>query len=191
MTLVSALSHLNALTFYAISVPTETNALQRLLFSEQDISRGTARTRRRETARPENNVSFPFGWIIGSRTFFDVLILSCIPFVPTSSHLPVNMARRTLTLMHLLLMRFRQVFRLMVIYLSLTTQHRLPRRCNDVHLRAFFRVYPLTGSITDAKKLSFCSVKEFRYSRKNPQIEKNRAILNFRVNSVFFDCLII
>jgi hypothetical protein len=34
-------------------------------------------------------------------------------------------------------MRFRRVFRLMVTYLSLTTQHRLPRRCSDVHPCAF------------------------------------------------------
>lgn len=57
--------------------------------------------------------------------------------------------------MHLLLMRFRRVFRLMVTYLSLTTQHRLPRRCSDVRLRAFSASIHSEPRYARQKKLSF------------------------------------
>lgn len=136
--------------------------------------------RGRETARPENNVSFPIwlnNWVPALSQcspspfpYFPVLP-SALSNLPPSSPASLgpprchanplaallrNLARRTLTLMHLLLMRFRRVFRLMVTYLSLTTQHRLPRRCSAAPVvrlsTCLFRLHPIPRTARYARR---------------------------------------
>lgn len=107
-----------------------------------------------------------------------------ILFTALSSSLNLaNLSRRTLTLMHLLLMRFRRVFRLMVTYLSLTTQHRLSRRCSDIYLRAFF-VSIHSGSTHTPEKIGFrmSGVQAFR--------EKSSRVVRSRVQTqIFYFCM--